>query len=326
MNKKISSSKKIKIICFLVLFVIILSGSSFFIFSNQLENLKKENVELMKSIEFDQLYTYMECLYKEADNNAKEVAQRITKELNNSDLDSIKTDLDEDGYSEKLYGILNENTEGVYLNNIDNRRNGIIVATLEGIIEDYYILRAHDDNLTTHPYDNYYADAYNKTLTNNAVKSIKTHSTNGLLVMESFKLSGTPENHKLISLATYDTLKEVYMNEGLEGFKNYQFQSVEYITDTGDIFGQKDVIGGNIHKTYKIIIIQEFNLYDHVSKFYPEMFNDSKNHELIISYDWFNVIIILIALIFLVCVTIAVILAMNIYNTYINGLKYNNKA
>lgn len=330
MNKKMSFSKKIKILGVLSVFIIILCSSSFYIFSTQLDHLKRENIELINTREFEEIYTYIEELSKQATKSAETVAENITKDLRKSNLVSIKKELDTYGYSKKLYNILNKNTESVCLNNIDNRRNGIILAMPNGILEDYYIIRGQreEKDISLYEFDEYYKNAYNKTLTMNTIQSILTHSTNGLLVMESFCLPGTPEDHKLIGLANYDTLREVYLKEGLDGFKNYQFQAVEYITDTGDIFGQKDVVSGQIQNTYKIIIIQEFNVYDHLHKLYPDMVDDQINIEnnLSDSYDWFNIVIILIAIIFIIAVIAIILLIMSIYSSYINGLKYNIKS
>lgn len=329
MNRKLSTTNKARALIILILFMIVLCAGSFYFFSLQVDHLKRENMEIIKSKEYEQVYTYIEALYKDADKSVTKVAQNIIDDLYKEDLDSMKADLDKDGYSEKMYNILINNTETVCLNNLDNRRNGIIIATQKGILEDYYILRGDRDetDVKFYTFDQYYKNAYNKNLTETAVESIRTHSTNGLLVMESFRLSGTPKNHDLIPVANYDTLRKVYLEEGLDGFKNYQFQSVEYITDTGDIFGQKDIVSGHPQDNYKIIIIQEFNVYDQLMAYYPDVISNHINSEssLAKSYDWFNVTIILIAVIFIICVIAAILLIMSIYNAYINGLKYTIK-
>ena len=48
--------------------------------------------------------------------------------------------------------------------------------------------------------------------------------------------------------------------------KSYTFLLPIYITDDGDIFGKYDVVGTHKQSNNKIIIIQEYSLYDYIIK------------------------------------------------------------
>ena len=120
-----------------------------------------------------------------------------------------------------------------------------------------------------------------------------------------------------IKEATYNTLEEVYVNEGIDGLRNYQFLVPVYITDTGDIFGQADTVQGIKVDNHKFIVIQTFNLYDQLISYKPDFGDDDYLHRLNIRCD--NILNSLYILGIVVCILIVFIILyfLSIYNALI---------
>jgi hypothetical protein len=73
--------------------------------------------------------------------------------------------------------------------------------------------------------------------------------------------------HMVLNSPSIEGLKNVYTKEGIEGLSGYVMLVPSYITETGDIFGTPDVSNdGNVNKTYKIVVVQRFSLYDIIKK------------------------------------------------------------
>jgi hypothetical protein len=162
--------------------------------------------------------------------------------------------------------------------------NGIVIMTTDGFIEDYNYYRAicdSDSNIRKWEVD--ISNSYNKELEKDAIdKLLNRHS--GIIALESYNLTKN-DNHIMISEMTYDSLLNVFLEEGLNGIRNYQIFVPYYITDFGDIFGNPDIINGVKVDNNKLIVVQEFNLYDQVVKNYNDTFNDSEIKNIIERYD-----------------------------------------
>ena len=116
--------------------------------------------------------------------------------------------------------------------------------------------------------------AYNKELEEESIHRLLTHS-NSIIATENTNTLG--KDHIKIDSMNYDSLKEVFVKEGIDGLKNYQFICPAYITETGDIFGQDDIVQGLRKPNHKIIVVQEFNLYDQLEKMGSALF-DMEDH------------------------------------------------
>lgn len=215
----------------------------------------------------DALYGYKGDAYEQA----KAISTNVETEIKESDMDVIKADLDKGIFSEDLYDIIRQNIEGKSLNGINNFRNDVIVMTQSGVYEDLSLKRASDANLRDWDYE--ISNSYNQPLEQIAIDKILSHSDE-LIIAEPTNLLPSSTEHMVLDEATIITLKEVYMEEGLEGLRNYEVLVPVYITDTGDIFGQQDVIQGVKQTNHKIIIVQEFNLYDQLSRNSKELYSD----------------------------------------------------
>ena len=90
-----------------------------------------------------------------------------------------------------------------------------------------------------------------------------------------------------------------------------------YITDTGDIFGQSDIVQGIHQDTHKFIIIQTFNLYDQIMSTKSDFGDDDYLGRLNSRYD--RILNSLYILGIVVCALIALIIIyfLSIYNALI---------
>ena len=105
----------------------------------------------------------------------------------------------------------------------------------------------------------------NKDLANEAIDSIVNPRANREIFWE-FLPSSNP-NHIMLNKMDMEGLKEVFLMEGLDGLSTYEFLSVSYITERGDVFGVDDVDSvGHTQENDKLIVVQGFNLVDHMKK------------------------------------------------------------
>ena len=267
MNKLISkftNSKMITILCL----VVVSFSSSILMYDQCINDFKeytiRKNTEL-KEDKFEEIYLVITDLTKVSKIRSDKYADNIKKDIKeNLDLKELENDLDSKKINEPFIEILQKNISNKYLG-IDNNRNGIIIMSNSGIIEDLNYSRSSKNSIRTWKYE--LDRSYNKELDKKAYDIIMNHKKESLIVTESEnRINNT--NHIKIKEATYSSLKDVYMKEGLEGLKNYQFLVPSYITDDGDIFGNKDIEGGISKKSHKIIVIQEFNVYDQIKNNY----------------------------------------------------------
>lgn len=254
--------------------MMVLAMSVVLLLNHTIDELKlaRENEEkINKEINFDHITDTLYTLKGDAYEQAKLISTKVESEIKDSDMDMIKSDLDNGVFSEQLYDIIRHNIEGKSLNGINNFRNDVIVMTQNGVYEDLSLKRASDASLRDWQYE--IDHAYNSSLEELAIDNILSHS-DGLIIAEPTNLMVKSCDHTLLEEATITSLKDIYMEEGIEGLRNYEILVPVYITDTGDIFGQQDIIQGVEQNTHKIIIVQEFNLYDQIQYMSPELYDD----------------------------------------------------
>lgn len=268
----------------------------------------------LKSEKFDQIYLYMQDLRKSALDNASKISLGIETDMKTNGLDNIKRELDETNQSSELQRIFKENIQGVTLNGIDNSRNGIMVLNKEGFVEDLNYERV---GTISRSWDRELANTYNRALLQNAIDKINTHSTE--IIAIEYEPSAV-KDHIMISELTKDTLEEIYLKEGLEGLRNYQILVPVYITDTGDIFGQDDILAGIAQKNYKFIIVQEFNLYDQLMTNNYDTASEFDDLD-VINANYNNIIdrYYILGIFFIVSVIMIILFFLMMYNNFIIG-------
>lgn len=261
-----------KFIIGIMIFVILAFSSSVFGYKN-LITLVKENcqktTEAFKEEQFKVLWSSLNNLQLQSEKEISKISEDIEKDilaLSDEDLDKLHHDMTNNIHNQDLHEILMKNIEHQNLNGIKNHRNGVVVLSAEGYMEDFNYRRANlisdDHESSFREWDDIIKNSYNETLERNAIEKL-LNRTSGIIALESYDLVGN-DNHIKIKEMNYESLLRVFLAEGMEGLRNYQIFVPYYITDIGDIFGTPDISQGIKVDNNKIIVVQEFNLYDQI--------------------------------------------------------------
>lgn len=150
----------------------------------------------------------------------------------------------------KLYEIVSRNIKDKYIN--AKGESNDMFAVMDGrIIADNSLSTA---NKSSRLWEEEIKSQYNVVLADYVGKSIRNQS-GGLIFWEPNPPANTP--HRLVALPTVEVLKEVFMQEGIQGLAGYEILVPAYIKDDGDILGNKDINNVGIRQpTYKIAIVQ----------------------------------------------------------------------
>ena len=248
-------------------------------YTNDLETMYTGNIEERKVQEWDIIEMYIKELYRslsyEMDDLSVDIEQKIIDTYD--DLDVLKEELDLKDYS-GLYKVVSPLIKDLYLSNIKNDRNDIFVATNDGIIADFSLSQIPywDETTTSNPtilsWQQYIDTSSNSDLTKESVNLI-LDQVNCIIFNERFNTNG---DHMIILQPYLSEMKKVYIEEGIDSLRNYTFLVPSYITDDGDIFGNIDIEHGYRYTTYKIIIVQEFNIFDQLKNNYPNVINENR--------------------------------------------------
>ena len=280
---------------------------------------EEDTIKSMKSETYDHMIDHMDILIKDASSNIRCISKSIEKDIKQSNMNSIKDELDKGEFSEELYDIIRKNIDNKNFNDINNFRNGIVVITPNGIYEDLNISRASDSEIRNWEYE--IDRAYNKELESDAINKLLTHS-NDIIITEPNNLLPKGTKHRLIDTYDKEKIREIYLSEGIEGLKNYQIWVPVYITDSGDIFGQKDIINGKKQPTHKIIVIQEFNLYDQIKETSPLLYKSLKGNDDIndiqIRFHYIILFMYIIGIIYVLELVVGLFYFCSIYNSMVN--------
>lgn len=183
------------------------------------------------------------------------------------------------GNNEKLvYDISNPSTDSVfskiiatevtgkYLNGIQNDNNDPFVATKTGVIGDFSLNCSYEAS-----HRNWELEIpmhWNQPLAAKAIKNIVNQT--GSYIFWEF-LEPKDPNHLVINDMELSEVRKVFLAEGYKGIKSYEFLQPVYITENGDILGNKDVSNiGTRQSTYKVIIVQGFNVADIIETKYSK--------------------------------------------------------
>lgn len=267
---------------------------------------------------FNLLWAYLNCcMIKGAEDNIRPATDSIQQEISLLDMDKLKEDLDSGIYPDELVSIFKNNLENITLNELNNGKNGTMVVSNNFIImnNSYYLYPSDADS--THSFSKIITSGYNKALAEDAINRL--YQQNGSLICIEYAHSDNPA-HIQITAPTKSQFHDVYMKEGLDGFKNYQFLVPIYITEKGDIFGQNDIVNGErVDTNHKFIVIQEFNLYDQLSEKYSDQFDDSYIVNLTRSYESTLLNLYLLGLIFIGFIILVILEFITVYNNFIYG-------
>lgn len=297
-------------------FIMLIMATGLILYMYCVERVKyseEQSVNDYRNIMFDRIYSELNLLQAQARDSVKITASDIEKNLKELDLKSVQYDLDNGNMNPSMYNTIRNGINGKTLNGIDNYKNGIVVMTQQGVFEDFNYERASDHKLRT--WDDEIKHAWNKDLEKEAINKLLIHSK-GIIATE--KVNHLGKDHIYIKELTEENLRKVYLKEGLAGLQNYQFKVAAYITESGDIFGNEDIVSGVKQKTHKLIIIQEFNLYDQIQLMSPDLF-DVDSHTLYIQEDYSITISIMyiMGIFYLASTVILLFYFSHLYNYYI---------
>ena len=323
-NVKLSKVAQAKTVFWMM---IMISFSSIFIilyYSNVVNQYKNEHAELVQDYhekKFNELWEFLNNqMAYEAKTNIKAASDSIEKEISDLDLDKLKRELDSGVYSCELTSIFKRNLDDLVLHGVDNGKNGAMVISNDFVImtNSYYLYPTEADS--THLFSKIISSGYNKKLASDALDKIYQQD-NSLICIEY--LEHENPNHIMITEPSRQQLKNVYLKEGLDGFKNYQFLVPIYITEKGDVFGQTDIVNGErTDMNHKFIVIQEFNLYDQLYENYYDLFDDSYISNLNGMYEITKSSLYILGLAVIGFVLLVIFEFIAVYNNFIYGYMF----
>lgn len=302
----------------MIVSIIVLFGGAILLYSSVISTIKaaKQNaLQQGKDTKYDLIWTQLELSLEESYASANVVAQRIELGIKTEfDLDELKDALDrkDETATRNLTTLLAKNIENVTLNNIHNHRNSIMVMNGDGTILEDYTVDLSAKVPAGEKIDKYLETAYNKDLLSTAIRRLKVHS-NYIIATENIDYIGN-ENHIKLSEVNYDTLREVYYSEGLAGLQNYEFMTPVYITDTGDIFGTKDIVSGVPQENHKFIVIQTFNLYDQIMRNNYNYVDNDYEIPINTRYDEIINMMYIFGIVLIIAVASCILYMMSVYN------------
>lgn len=245
-----------------------------------------DNFDSIRQSVSSELDMYIESILLENQAKAKLYIESYTNIINDEilkgyegDYDTLKKDIQNPKEDTKLIAILDECLSNKFINtkSIHNRP---FVSTLDHIIWNRSLSYEYNisDTDKVISLDAFINNHYNSKLSKITIEAIKNMNLdkNKFIFWEALP-NNNPE-HKLIDKMDISELIDVYNNEGIDSLKSYEILIPAYITDKGDIFGNKDVNpNGHKNNTDKIIVIQRVNVYDALVK-YESKINEFKNN------------------------------------------------
>ncbi len=332
MLKKIKKNKINRFVSIILLtlasFIIILTVCDNAILS--IKNSRAAAIEDVKKRDFATVWmsilNYMEDAEKQTSGVATNIENDIKATFDLQDL-QYKLDSGDKEARTKLSEIFRKNIDEVYVGDVNNNRNSIII--LEGydsIVEDLFVDPESREegavikNPSSPTLSQYQNTTYNKELFTSAVRKIRTH-TDKIIAIEPYNyIKG---EHEKIPEMNYHNLERVYINEGVQGLRNYQFLVPVYITDSGDIFGQKDIENGVPQENHKFIVIQTFNIYDQIMFNSPEFGDDDYIGRINTRYDRILNSLYIMGIIICTLIVFIIVYFFSLYNILITK-EYEN--
>lgn len=253
--------KAIRYLMILAIFPLTIMLSQLYTTYNTIKHIDERSMEQAEQIK-DRQWDLIENVIYENKEKSKLQAEKVKTEISlhlleayKSDLSSLHRDLIMRNDS-KLFSIINSSINGVYLN-ADNENNRIFVADKKGIIADrgYVSSQKHSRDWNTE-----IASKLNSESASKSVGMILTKNKE-LIFWEPEVKPVTP--YDSTDLPTIESMKKVFKTQGIEALRNYDILVPAYITNEEDIFGVPDVDShGKRINNDKIIVVQEFNIYD----------------------------------------------------------------
>ena len=231
---------------------------------NLVAELKMEKsiaLEAARDLEWRYIETVLHENYSKAELQSNDIKEDIDTRVALSYPNNIglKDALDNPKPDLPLYTAFRDTIKDRYLNGIVSDGNDPFIATHKGIITDLS-LTAGVPLGTNRLWEGELGRQYNKVLGARAIQAILDQDVDPIFWEYT---APTNSKHIVVSSMDLDALKYVYMNEGIEGLKTYEFLKPSYIKQREDILGNVDVNALGVRQSnYKIIVVSGFSLYD----------------------------------------------------------------
>lgn len=256
-----------------IVFVLFMCSSTFVMFNILVNNTKEfqtANINILRDAKFDSIIEAINEVSSDAYDYLMPLSQDLEKDLrSNCDIKQLEEDLNNGIINEEFQNVLKTYTYKRYFSNLKNDKNDIFIANHHKILADF----SHDTTYqkSDRTWEEEIASFANPESAARALKRLYIQD-DSMIVWEREESSN--ENHTYYKNITVETMHKIYKDEGLEGLKNYQVLVPIYITTDGDIFGKPDISNGLQVNNNKIIVVQEFNIYEQLQKDYPDIIDE----------------------------------------------------
>lgn len=287
MYNKGNLMKRFPVLIFVVIIVIVINGCFFTVDYRSNVALREEIVAQKQELIWDKVEEALRSEYSALSSEAKYLSKKIEVAILReyaSDMDKLKNDFDNQRFDKTLYDLfkdelqkdassLNQSTVTEAFNYILGFRDNILAVFSD----------ANTDGLTTNmTWQEYFNSSANIALNEKLIYNIlnKNLADNILL----YQLGNLPDSNKQVLEHDMSSLKQIYNEYGLEGFKSFEFVNVSYITEYGDIFGTNDYLYMQSVSNHKMIIVKTSNVYDSIiSELKPDIKNIETNHQIVLN-------------------------------------------
>ena len=317
----------------MIMTIILIFASSTILYRNILltvTNNRDLTIMELKEKQFEMIWSSFMDFYEQAEKEVDVIASNIEDDiysLSEDELKQLSYDMDNNIFNQTYHNILISNIEDYTFNDIDNHQNGIVIMNMNGYVEDFNYRRAETSSgheHTSHLYREWsygLENAYNNELEEDAIDKL-LNRTSGIIATESYNITHV-KDHIMIEELTYNTLLNVYIEEGMKGLRSYQIFVPHYITNVGDIFGTPDISHGVKLDNHKIIVVLEFNLYDQLTTEYSADNNVNIDN---LTYRYDNLLrwLYIFGIVIIVAVVILILYLCSVYNELILKEEINN--
>lgn len=210
------------------------------------------------------VYSVLRSTQKLSEIQANDVKDEIESKLLRAyvgNMEQLKVDL-AGTENNKAYDIINTVIADKYILE-KNEENRMWIASQNGIIADHGLASS---NKRDRSWDSEIRSSLDSGMAQDAIRRLLNQKTAEPILIRIHGDPGKSENYN--TEPNTDFLKDEFMSGGMYALRDYDMLVPAYITDTGDIFGVPDVTHNGIrNNNNKLIIVQQFNLYDAVEHY-----------------------------------------------------------
>lgn len=273
----------------LVILVIIVINGCFFIVDYRKNVLIREDLitktdqNIWSTVESAIINSHA-CLVSDAKYLSKKIEAVILREYS-SDLDKLKEEFDNKEFDKRLYDLFKSELQydSVSQNQSFSDQPFTYILGFRQNLLAVFSNTNKDGLATSMTWKEYFSNSANSDLTDKLIDAIVNKNLSGNILLYQ---TGTFPNMSSIPNLNHDmeTLKFIYNTYGLEGFKNFDFVNVSYITEYGDIFGSDDYLYLESVLNHKMIVVKTSNVYNTIiEELEPQIEQIRLNSDIVVS-------------------------------------------